>query len=162
MSYDSLSVTHSATLVAYSTILEPTFFVEASFDPLWVVVMKAEIVALENNNTWSIVNIPPIKHPIGCKWVFNVKYLASGAIARYKVRLVAKDFSKNVVVDCSETFFPMEKIVTVSSVLVVAVAKNWPIFQMDVHNVFLHGELVEDIYMVIPHGFRRQGKSGKV
>lgn len=54
--------------------------------------------------------------------------------------------------------------VIVRSLVAVAVAAayNWPVFQMDAHNYFLHGDLLEDVYMVIPPGFCRQGESNKV
>lgn len=117
--------------------------------------MKAEIQALKDNNTWSITDLPPGKHPIGCKWVFKVKYLASGAIERYKARLVAKGFSQQEGLDYSETFSPVAKIVTVRSVLAVAASRHWSIFQMDVHNAFLQGDLPEDVYMTIPPGFNK-------
>ncbi|XP_015164065.1 uncharacterized protein [Solanum tuberosum] len=55
----------------------------AALNPLWVVAMQAKIKALEENHTWSITDLPSDKHPIGCKWVFKVKYLASGAVERY-------------------------------------------------------------------------------
>lgn len=29
---------------------------------------------------------------------------------------------------------------------------------MDVHNVFLQGDLIEDVYMVMPQGFQKQGE----
>lgn len=34
---------------------------EASSDPRWVQVMQLEIAGLEDNNTWSIVDLPPAK-----------------------------------------------------------------------------------------------------
>lgn len=55
--------------------------------------MKLEIQALTDNNTWELVNLPTGKSPIGCKWVYKVKYKADGSIERYKARLMAKGFN---------------------------------------------------------------------
>ncbi|OIS96284.1 hypothetical protein A4A49_58530, partial [Nicotiana attenuata] len=65
--FDRLSSAYRSSLVAFSAIVEPKSFLEASRDPKWVEAMKAEISALEENNTWSIVPLPHGKVPIGCK-----------------------------------------------------------------------------------------------
>ena len=37
----------------------------------------------------------------------------------------------------------------------------WPLYQLDIKNVFIHGDL-EEIYMELPPGFVTQGESGLV
>jgi len=41
---------------------------------------------------------------------------------------------------------------TIMLLLSLASIYNWKLKQLDINNVFLHGELKEDIYMVAPLG----------
>lgn len=115
--------------------------------------MKEEIRALEDNGTWTIEDLPMGKKAIGCKWIYKIKYNADGSIERHKARLVIHGNRQVEGVDYNETFAPTEKIVTVRIILAVAAAKNFELHQMDVHNVFLHGDLEEEVYMKLPPGF---------
>lgn len=54
--------------------------------------MKEQLRAIEKNQTWELVNLPPNKHPIVLKWVFKQKMKPDGTIAKHKARLVAKGF----------------------------------------------------------------------
>ena len=47
----------------------------------------------------------------------------------------------------------MAKITIVRVLLALAACKSWKLWQMDVKNAFLHGELDKDIYMEQPRGF---------
>jgi hypothetical protein len=47
--------------------------------------MEAELLALNENQTWSIVDLPKGKVPVDCKWVYKVKYNGNGSIERYKL-----------------------------------------------------------------------------
>ena len=55
--------------------------------------MVVEIAVLEVNNTWTLTPLPANKKPIGCKWVYKVKYKSNGSIEKYKAKLVVKGFS---------------------------------------------------------------------
>ena len=63
---------------------EPKFYHTVVQDVHWSNAMNEEIEALDKNGTWDIVDLPTGKHPIGCKWVYRVKYNSDGSIQRYK------------------------------------------------------------------------------
>ncbi|KAL3378593.1 hypothetical protein AABB24_004490 [Solanum stoloniferum] len=119
--------------------------------------MKLEIQALEDNNTWEIVDLPPGKNAIGSKWVYKIKYKANGELERFKARLVAKGYSQQEGLDYYDTFSPVAKMVTVRCVIALAVSKGWNLYQMDVYNAFLQGDLDEEVYMEMPQGFKQEG-----
>ena len=121
--------------------------------------MQAELVTLKVNNTWSIQPLPLGKVPIGSKWVFKVKLRSDGYLERYKARLVAKGYNQQEGFENFETFSPVAKFITVRSLLAIAVVKGWYLYQLDINNAFLHGELDEEVYMTLPQGFHSKGET---
>ncbi|GKB22798.1 ribonuclease H-like domain-containing protein [Tanacetum coccineum] len=122
-------------------------------NPNWVEAMNNEIEALNRNNTWTICDLPPRRKAIGSKWLWKIKYKSTGAIERYKARVVAKGFSQREGFDYLETFSPVVKMSTVRCMLTVAICNNWDFFQLDINNAFLYGDLTKDVYMTLPPGF---------
>jgi len=157
VSYSCLSPGYRCFVSNISQIVEPTTYAQACQNPKWVAAMQAELTALEDNHTWSLVPLPPGQRPIGCKWVFKLKYHSDGTLERYKARLVAKGFTQREGIDYKETFAPVAKLLTVRCLLTIAAVRNWSLHQMDVQNAFLHGALQEEVYMMPPPGCHRQG-----
>ncbi|XP_019096438.1 PREDICTED: uncharacterized protein LOC109130827 [Camelina sativa] len=112
--------------------------------------MDSEVSALEENATWTLEDLPPGKRAIGSKWVYRIKYNSDGTIERYKARLVALGNKQVAGEDYGDTFAPVAKMGTVRLFLKVAAWNAWPVYQMDVHNAFLHGDLQEEVYMKPP------------
>ena len=71
---------------------EPATFEEAKAEQCWLKDMKEEMASIEQNKTWTLVNLPHGHRPIGLKWVFNVKRGEQGAIVKHKARLIAKGY----------------------------------------------------------------------
>ncbi|WKA06381.1 hypothetical protein VitviT2T_024283 [Vitis vinifera] len=137
---------------ALATLHEPQTYREASTDPLWQIAMKEELDALTKNHTWDLVTLPPGQSVVGCKWIYKIKTRYDGSVERYKARLVAKGFTQEYGIDYEETFAPVARISSVRALLVVAAARKWDLFQMDVKNAFLNGDLSEEVYMQPPPG----------
>ncbi|RVW78786.1 Retrovirus-related Pol polyprotein from transposon TNT 1-94 [Vitis vinifera] len=53
-------------------------------------------------------------------------------------------------------------IASVRLLLSMAAMCSWPLYQLDIKNAFLHGDLAEEVYMEQPPGFVAQGESGLV
>lgn len=66
-----------------------------------------EYRSLIENETWELVELLSGRKPIGCKWVFKVKYGSDGRVERFKGQLVAKGYAQKYGIDYDETFSPV-------------------------------------------------------
>ena len=162
VSYSSLPNSSQSFIASLDSITVPKTVTEALSHPGWRAAMEEEMMALEANETFDIVSLPRGKNPIGCKWVFTVKVNPDGTVARLKARLVAKGYAQTYGVDYSETFSPVAKHASVRLFISLAASFGWSLCQLDVKNAFLHGDLLEEVYMEQPPGFVAQGEYGKV
>ena len=133
--------------IALTTLHEPRTYREASTDPLWQIAMEEELDALSKNHTWDLGTLPPRKSMVGCKWIYKVKTHSNGCIECYKTHLVAKGFTQKYKIDYEETFALVACISSIRTLLAIAAAGKWNLFQMDVKNAFLNGDLSEEVYM---------------
>ncbi|RVW16435.1 Retrovirus-related Pol polyprotein from transposon RE1 [Vitis vinifera] len=110
---------------------------EALSHPGWRQAMVDEMAALHSNGTWDLVVLP------------------SGPFS-------AKGYTQVYGSDYGDTFSPVAKIASVRLLLSMAAMYSWPLYQLDIKNAFLHGDLAEEVYMEQPPGFVAQGESGLV
>nr|GEU61841.1 zinc finger, CCHC-type [Tanacetum cinerariifolium] len=98
------------------------------------------------------------KKAIGSHWIFKTKFKADGTVDRKKARLIVQGNRQWYGVDYQDTFAPIAKMVTIRSLLAVVDVKGWFTCQMDVSNAFLHGDLLEEVYLKPPLGYTGKGK----
>ena len=77
---------------------------------------------------------------------------------RYKARLVAKGYTRTYGVDYFETFSPVARLNSIRIIFSLAVNMDWSMSQLDVKNVFLYGDLHEEVYIEQPPGYVAQGE----
>ncbi|KAL0339167.1 UNVERIFIED_CONTAM: Retrovirus-related Pol polyprotein from transposon RE1, partial [Sesamum angustifolium] len=111
----------------------------------WRNVMSAELEALERNNTWQLIPLPPRKQA----------RLQMGLQDQASYSWVCRTLQST---PCSESFYPNRRGRLYRQFLPYskdchAATKGWPLQQMDVNNAFLHGYLDEDLYMIPPEGY---------
>ena len=126
-----------------STVAIPNSVQEALADPMWKVAMNEEMKSLQKNETWKLVECPPGKKPVGCRWIYTVKYKANGSIERFKARLVAKGYTQTYGIDYTKTFAPVAKINTVRVLLFLTANLDWPLQQFDMKMSFCMASYVK-------------------
>ncbi|RVW20929.1 Retrovirus-related Pol polyprotein from transposon TNT 1-94 [Vitis vinifera] len=162
VTYEGLSPSYRAFATSLDDTQVPNTIQEALKISEWKKAVQDEIDALEKNGTWTITDLPVGKRPVGCKWIFTIKYKADGSVERFKARLVAKGFTQSYGIDYQETFAPVAKLNTIRILLSLALNQDWCLQQLDIKNVFLNGDLEEEVYMEIPPGFEESMAKNQV
>ena len=104
-------------------VLEPTDFEAAKNDKRWMSVKKEELVVIEKNQTWELVEKPKDRKTIGLKWVFRTKLNFDGSVNKHKAKLIVKGYAQVWGVDFSETFAPVARLDTIILVLALSAQK---------------------------------------
>jgi hypothetical protein len=89
---------------------EPASFAEVERSPSWRKAMMEETEAIEDNQTWSLADLPLGRRAIGLKWVFKVKRDERGVVSKHKARLVVKGYAQRHGIDYDEVFAPVARL----------------------------------------------------
>lgn len=145
-----------AYVAAVDAIPIPGSFAEALSDPVhgadWAQAVGEELRQLQALGTWELSDLPKGKKPVGCRWVFNVKYTPTGLIDRFKARLVAQGFSQVLGNDYLETFSPTIRAESLRLLLAIGAQEDLEIRQIDVVSAYPRADLHAEVYMRPPEG----------
>ncbi|CAL2227460.1 unnamed protein product [Prunus armeniaca] len=89
-------------------------------------------------------------------------HCSSQIVIMSQVRFVANGYTQTYGVDYLEIFALVAKLNTVCVLLSIDANCDWLLLQFDVKNMFLRGDLKEDIYMDLPPGIPVTSKKGIV
>ncbi|KAL0446503.1 UNVERIFIED_CONTAM: Retrovirus-related Pol polyprotein from transposon RE2 [Sesamum latifolium] len=162
LSFKHHSPNYRAFVVSLLSVSIPNTYCEALKHPEWKMAMDEEMSALILRGTWELVEVHPNTDIVACRWVFTLKFWADGTLEQYKARLVAKGFTQTYGVDYFETFFPVACLNSIRILFSLAVNLSWPMYQMDIKNAFLYGDLNETVYMDQPPGYVAQGRKQRM
>ena len=102
---------------------DPQTYEDAANDPIWKTSMEEEFSSLQKSNTWELVDLPPRRKLVQCKWVYKTKFAADGSPLKYKARLVAKGYSQVHGIDYNETFAAVAKMDSIKLALAIVASK---------------------------------------
>ena len=162
LSYHRLSLPFYTCLSSLSSMTIPKTVCDALAHPGWRQAMTEELSALHNNGTWELVPLPSGKSVFGCRWVFIIKVGPDGTIDHLKARLMAKGYTQIFGLYYGDTFSTVAKMASIRLFITMAALQQWSLYQLDVKNAFLNGDLQEEIYMKQPLGFVAQGESSRM
>ena len=75
---------------------------------------------------------------------------------------MAHGFSQREGVDYDETFAPVAQFTSICTIIALASAMRWRLYQMDVKTTFLNGEIEEEVYVEQLEGFEVHGNESHV
>ena len=107
--------------------------------------MVEEMAALHSTGTWDLVPLLVGKSFVGCLWVYTIKIGPDGRADRLKARLVAKGYTQIYGSNYYYTFSSVVKMTFVRLLLSMVVMSSRSLYQLDIKNAFLHGDLTEEV-----------------
>lgn len=79
-----------------------------------------------------------------------MKFHANGIVQRYKVWFIAKGFTQTEGLDYMDNFSHAVKLTTIRVLMAISAVHNWLLFQLDVNTSFIHGNIIEEVYIKSP------------
>ncbi|MBW0479596.1 hypothetical protein O181_019311 [Austropuccinia psidii MF-1] len=115
----------------------------------WLTAIGKEFESLERHQVIKEVSLTNDMRLLDTTWVFREKTDAQGNLIEEKARLCVRDFLQVENIDFHETFAPTGWLATLKFLLGYCASHDLDIQQMDVKTALFHGDLDEEIYILI-------------
>ena len=117
--------------------------------------LDKELQGLLAMNTWEILplsKLPPGANLMNCHVIFDTKLTETGAVERFKARVVVDGRTQRDGVDYDRVFSTVVKMSTLRMLLVLAVSRSMLLSSVDVKQAFLLADLPDDqpLFMRLP------------
>ena len=120
----------------------------------WEEALRTEMKQLERLGVFSApCPLPYGARKIKTRVILKKKRSKTGAVERWKARLVAQGFLQTFGVDFFDTYAPVARMTSFRIIYALSVYLNLFIESMDVDVAFLNATLKEDIYIEPPPGY---------
>jgi hypothetical protein len=134
---------------------DPQTYDEAVRSEKWRKAMDLEIESIERNATWDLTSLSAGVKTIGVKWIYKTKHNERGEVEKHKARLVAKGYTQRHGIDFNEVYAHVARWDTIRAIMATAASNKWDVFHLDVKSAFLHGDLIEEVYIDQPAGYHK-------
>ncbi|KAE9298535.1 hypothetical protein PF008_g23473 [Phytophthora fragariae] len=124
--------------------------------------LKEELAALEENDTFKLVDAPENDLVLDNTVQFRVKVGSDGAITRYNARVCARGDRQVYEIQYLETYAPVAAPATVRVFLVLVAKFNLHVRQGDVPPAYVKAELRERVFKRQVKGFEKAGHEQKI
>ncbi|KAE8894467.1 hypothetical protein PF002_g28248 [Phytophthora fragariae] len=156
---------NAAYLCLTQVIREPLNLDEARRLPEWPEWEKAtwtEVKALEANDTYDLVDLPPGARALDNAVQLRLKLATDGSIEKFKVRVCARGDRQIYMLDYVETHAPVVDLVCVKIFLAFVSKFGMCMRQGDVPAAYLKATLKETVYVKQVRGFETPGRENQV
>ena len=150
----------------HTVVLTPTTRKQALASPQsleWLRAEKEELASIQQHSVWKLVPRTSSMHVLGCRFVYKLKRdPATQEIKRFKARLVAQGYRQREGVDYNLTFASTVNMQSLRLFFFLVSFYKFFLYKVDIKTFFLHGDLLETIYMEQPKGYVDSTRSDHV
>lgn len=117
-----------------------------------------EIVALENKDSWDVIDRTEEMNVLPSTWAFKCKRFPDGSVRKLKARFCVRGDRQIQDVDFHETWAPVVNWNTVRLMLILSQVLGLSTKQVDYTTAFLHAPIEEEVFVAMPRGFSEPNK----